>query len=195
MTYKIEDFKISEEVIINVPNKGLCLASIIKISRNTDTVHYVREAMPGIGIKEEKATISWFLTHVTKKENKKSNKKKEDKNMKTTQQYSFQSPHDNSIDFEKISQDLSYSNPIALVNINDKRGYVIIHASIYDKAEHNKTEVRIPTGSLSTINRTRVIRVHSITDFSKAIKEVKRIKGLRWEKGSKSTVTVSLPQV
>lgn len=90
------------------------------------------------------------------------------------------------IDWNEIYNDLSYTNPIALVETQNKY-YVVLHESIRSKASALSMQ--------RTNKKGRVYGVRSKAEFKHWIAWAKKVKDAPWPEKYKARVKVVLPRV
>lgn len=119
--------------------------------------------------------------------------KQGDKQMK----YKFSSQSQSDIDFLAILNDLSKSNPLALVEGEGKDwfGYVCVHHTLLSKAKQLGIDPLYDQHIQVYYDAGAVVKIEHQKEFGLWIKVAKKIKSMCWKTPNRSVVTVSIPQV
>jgi hypothetical protein len=109
--------------------------------------------------------------------------------------WEFHALHADLIDFDKIAEDLSGANPIALVNHGETDKYVVISHWLLTKVKSLNIDHAPEVVGVSPKDKYTVYKIKG--NFKDWISWAKMIKGTPWPETSRkhNTVSVSLPKL
>jgi hypothetical protein len=115
--------------------------------------------------------------------------RREDKN------YSFNSlaaPYD--IDFDKIAEDLSKKDPVAVVTINEQV-FILVKSTLWSKANSVNLEFPLRHKVINCYGPYMLVEGVEHSDIQRVISWAKKVRLARWPEGEKGVVTVAIPQI